>query len=299
MSILRDNVNSGPSKFRELLSNGFVVAPGVFNGISARLAEQAGFEALYLSGSAIAGAMGLPDLSVTTSTEVAEEIRRICSASFLPLIVDADTGFGEPINVTRTVRLFEGAGAAGLHLEDQVLPKRCGHLNGKKIVERDEMSRKIKVAIQARKNQDFTIIARTDARSVLGIEDAIERSNIYLENGADMIFTEALETVDEFRRFRKEVHGPLLANMTEFGKSPLLSVSEIRNIGYNAVIFPVTAFRVTLKAMKDTYSELIKAGTQRDYMRNLMSRAEFYELIGYNEYEKEDKELSKLNEGEK
>lgn len=299
MSILRDNVNGGPDRFRELLDRGFVSIPGVFNGMSARLAEDAGFSASYLSGSGVAGAMGLPDLSVTTSTEVAEEIRRICSVSTLPLIVDADTGFGEPVNVARTIRLFEGAGAAGVHLEDQVLPKRCGHLNGKKIVERDEMTRKIRIAVQARKNRNFMIIARTDARSVLGVDDAIERSKLYLESGADMIFTEALESRQEFELFRKEVKGPLLANMTEFGKSPLLSVDELEAIGYNAVIFPLTAFRVALRSMERTYAELFRKGTQREYMDKLMTRAEFYEHIGYNQYEKEDEELSTMREGER
>lgn len=293
MSILRDNVNGGADRLRELIDKDFVVAPGVFNGISARLAEQAGFNAMYLSGSGVAGAMGLPDLSVTTSTEVADEIRRICGASSLPLIVDADTGFGEPVNVVRTVRLFEQAGAAGMHLEDQVLPKRCGHLNGKKIVDEGDMIRKIRSAVQARKNENFALIARTDARSVLGVEEAIERSNAYLEAGADIIFTEALETEDEFRIFRKEVKGPLLANMTEFGKSPLLSVNELKEIGYRVVIFPLTAFRVSLLAMQNTYSHIMKSGTQRDYMKNLMTRADFYELIGYNEYEKEDTELAR------
>lgn len=293
MSTLKDNVNQGPGKLRELLKNEFVVAPGVFNGITALLAERAGFRATYLSGSGVAGAMGLPDLSVTTSTEVAEEIRKITSVSKLPIIVDADTGFGEPINVTRTVRLFEGAGASAMHLEDQILPKRCGHLNGKKIVEREEMSRKIKVAVDTRKNPDFMIIARTDARAVNGIDDAIERANLYVESGADMIFTEAPESEDEFRKFRKGVKGPLLANMTEFGKSPLLTVEELMKIGYNAVIFPLTAFRVSLKAMGETYSHIMAEGTQRDYIGNLMTRADFYEVIGYNQYEKEDAELSR------
>lgn len=295
MSILRDNINGGPDRLKELLEKEFVVAPGVFNGISARLAESAGFKSIYLSGSGIAGAMGLPDLSVTTSSEVAEEIRRICGASTLPLIVDADTGFGEPINVIRTVRQFESAGAAAIHLEDQVLPKRCGHLNGKKIVDRDDMVKKIKAAVDTRKNSNFVIIARTDARSVLGIEDAIERSNLYLESGADMIFTEALETPEEFSRFGKEVKGPLLANMTEFGKSPLMSVKELKSAGYSAVIFPLTAFRVALKSMKNTYAEIMGTGTQREYMDNLMTRSEFYELINYNEYEKEDRELSEID----
>lgn len=293
MSILKDNVNQGPMALRELLKNEFVIAPGVFNGITALLAERAGFKATYLSGSGVAGAMGLPDLSVTTSTEVAEEIRRITSVSRLPLIVDGDTGFGEPVNVTRTVRLFEGAGASAIHLEDQVLPKRCGHLNGKKIVERDEMKRKIRVAVESRKDPDFMIIARTDARAVNGIEDAIERANLYLENGADMIFTEAPESPEEFRQFRKEIGGPLLANMTEFGKSPLLSVDELKKIGYNAVIFPLTAFRVSLKAMEEAYGKLFSSGTQRDYIDTLMTRADFYEVIGYNQYEREDSDLSR------
>lgn len=239
--------------------------------------------------------MGLPDLSVTTSTEVAEEIGRICGASSLPLIVDGDTGFGEPINVVRTIRLFESAGAAAVHLEDQVLPKRCGHLNGKKIVDREEMVRKIQAAVDARKNSNFTIIARTDARSVMGIEEAIERSNLFLEAGADMIFTEALETKEEFEKFGREVNGPLLANMTEFGKSPLLSVDEIKSAGYSAVIFPLTAFRVALKYMEKTYNEIMNKGTQREFMDNLMTRSQFYELIGYNQYENEDRELSEIN----
>lgn len=293
MSILKDNENLGPGKLRDLIRNGFVSAPGVFNGITALLAERAGFNAAYLSGSGVAGVMGLPDLSVTTSTEVAEEIRRITSVSRIPLIVDADTGFGEPINVTRTVRLFEGAGASAIHLEDQVLPKRCGHLSGKKIVEREDMTRKIRVAVDSRRDPDFMIIARTDARAVNGIEDAIERANLYLESGADMIFTEAPESEEEFRQFRKGVKGLLLANMTEFGKSPLLSVDELKKIGYNAVIFPLTAFRVSLKAMEQTYSHLMSTGTQRDYIDNLMTRADFYEVIGYNQYEKEDAELSR------
>ncbi len=293
MSILKDNVNLGPGRLRELLKNEFVVAPGVFNGITALLTEKAGFKAAYLSGSGVAGAMGLPDLSVTTSTEVAEEIRRITSVSRVPLIVDADTGFGEPVNVSRTVRLFEGAGAAAMHLEDQVLPKRCGHLNGKKIVERSEMARKLRIASDTRKDPDFMIIARTDARAVNGMEDAIERANLYLESGADMIFTEAPETEEEFREFRKGIKGLLLANMTEFGKSPLLSVEELKKIGYNAVIFPLTAFRVSLKAMEKAYSNLKSTGTQRDYIDNLMTRADFYEVIGYNQYEREDAELSR------
>ncbi|MCL5732653.1 MAG: methylisocitrate lyase [Candidatus Thermoplasmatota archaeon] len=295
MSVLRDNINSGPSELRKILKNGFCVAPGVFNGVSAILAERSGFNALYLSGSGVAGNMGLPDLSVTTLTEVAEEARRITAVTRLPLIVDVDTGFGETINVIRTVREMEHAGASAIHIEDQVLPKRCGHLNGKKIVPEDDMVLKIKAAVSARKNRDFVIIARTDARSINGMDDAIERSREYLRAGADMIFTEALESRSEFERFASEVKAPLLANMTEFGKSPLLSVEEIKEIGYRAVIFPLTAFRAMLKTVEYVYSDLKKSGTQRDFMERLMTRSEYYDVIGYDEYEKEDRELAGSN----
>ncbi|HLH85581.1 MAG TPA: methylisocitrate lyase, partial [Thermoplasmataceae archaeon] len=245
------------------------------------------------SGSGVAGAMGLPDLSVTTLTEVAEEVRRITSIVPEPVIVDVDTGFGETFNVTRTVRLMESSGAAAIHMEDQVIPKKCGHLNGKHIVDTQDMVKKIRAAVETRKDPDFIIIARTDARAVEGIDGAIERAKEYVDAGADMIFTEALESREEFIRFAKEVDAPLLANMTEFGKSPLLSVQELKEIGYSAVIFPLTAFRVALKAMEDAYRELLRSGTQRDYLTHLMTRKDFYDLIGYDEYEKEDRLLAK------
>ncbi len=292
MSVLRDNINSGPAELRRILKNDFCVAPGVFNGISAILAEKAGFNALYLSGSGVAGNMGLPDLSATTLTEVAEEARRITAVTRSPLIVDVDTGFGETINVIRTVREMEHSGASAIHMEDQVLPKRCGHLNGKRIVPEDDMVLKIKAAVSARKNKDFIIIARTDARSVNGMDDAIERSRQYIRAGADMIFTEALESRSEFERFAAEVKAPLLANMTEFGKSPLLSVADLREIGYRAVIFPLTAFRAMLKTVESVYSDLMQSGTQKGFMDRLMTRSEYYSAIGYDQYEKEDRELA-------
>jgi methylisocitrate lyase len=288
---MRDNVNSGPGGFRHLMSEGFISIPGVFDGMSAILAERAGFRAGYLSGSAVAAVMGLPDLSVTTLTEVAVEVQKITSITPTPLIVDADTGFGETMNVSRTVRLLERSGAAGMHIEDQVLPKRCGHLNGKKIVEPDEMIKKIISATQARKDQDFVIIARTDARSVNGIDDAIERARSYIEAGADVIFTEALESPDEFRKFAKSVKAPLLANMTEFGKSPLMSSKELEKAGYSMVIFPLTAFRATLRTMESVYGKLFREGTQTGFMDMLMTRADFYDNIGYDQYEKDDREI--------
>lgn len=290
MSILRDNVNSGPSDLRNQM-NDFVVSAGVFNGISALIAQRAGFRSAYLSGSGIAGAMGLPDLSVTTLTEVSTEVRRIVSVAKIPLIVDIDTGFGEAINVIRTIREMENAGASAIHMEDQVLPKRCGHLSGKSVIASSDMVKKIKAAVSARKNPDFVIIARTDARSVNGIDNAISRANEYVEAGADAIFSEALESRDEFLKFSREVRAPLMANMTEFGKSPLLSVNELRSIGYKMVIFPLTAFRAVLKNMDLIYRNLYSAGTQRDFMDSIMSRKEFYDIIGYSEYEDEDRIL--------
>ena len=230
MSILSDNVNAGPRGLRVLLKKGIVAAPGVFNGISAEIAERSGAKALYLSGSGVAGAMGLPDLSVTTLDELAEKVREITAVTTLPLIVDVDTGFGEVINVMRTVRLIEQAGAAAMHMEDQVLPKKCGHLPGKMLIPTEEMVLKLKAAVKARKNRDFMIIARTDARAVEGLDSAIARAKVYLKAGADAIFSEALENEGEFRKFAKEVKAPLLANMTEFGKSPLLSAKELETI---------------------------------------------------------------------
>ncbi|MCL4345398.1 MAG: methylisocitrate lyase [Candidatus Thermoplasmatota archaeon] len=293
MSRLRDVINDGPAGLRKQLDEGIVVAPGVYSGVSAIIAEQSGFRAGYLSGSGVAGMMGLPDLGMTTLTEVADESRKITRITRMPLIVDCDTGFGETINVTRTVRMMEEAGVSAIHIEDQVLPKKCGHLNGKQVIPIEDMESKINAAVQARKNPDFLIIARTDSRSVNGLDEAIERSRLYLEAGADCIFTEALESEEEFREMRKKVPGLLLANMTEFGKTPLLSVKQLDEIGYNMVIFPLTSFRGILKKTEEIYRMLLENGTQRDFINEIMSRKRFYEIIGYSEYEAEDFDLSK------
>ncbi len=289
---MRDNVNLGPSELRRLIQNDFIIAPGVINGIAALQAQNAGFNSIYLSGSGIAGSMGLPDLSVTTLTEVADEVRRIVQVSKLPLIVDADTGFGETINVTRMVRVLENAGASAVHIEDQILPKKCGHLAGKALIHSHDMVMKIKAAVEARKNEDFVIIARTDARSVTGLDDAIARAKEYSESGADMIFTEALESKEEFVSFAHAVKTPLLANMTEFGKSPMLTADTLKEIGYKAVIFPLTAFRATLNTNMEIFSYLAKHGTQNGIIDKLMTRSEFYDLIKYEEYESEDADLA-------
>ena len=291
MTEIMDGGGSDPTELRRLISKGIVVTPGVFNGISALIAERHGFKALYLSGSGIAGCMGLPDLSLTSLSDVVEEVRRIKLVSGLPLIVDVDTGFGEVLNVERTVKEIERAGASAIHIEDQVLPKKCGHLEGKKLVQVEEMVEKIQAASKSKKNKDFIVIARTDARSVDGIDSAIERAKLYQRAGADGIFPEALESEEEFKEFAKKVKGILLANMTEFGKSPLLSAKELEKLGYRIVIFPLTAFRGALKKIDEVYSDLSKKGTQREFISNMMSRKEYYDLINYSSYEDEDKKL--------
>ncbi|MGC8645562.1 MAG: methylisocitrate lyase [Thermoplasmata archaeon] len=292
VSIAMGRKNLGPRHLRGAIKRGIVVAPGVFNGISALIAERYGFDALYLSGSGIAGAMGLPDLSMTTMSEVLEETRRITLVSRAPLIVDVDTGFGEVLNVERTVMEMERAGASAIHIEDQVLPKKCGHLEGKVLINEYEMVQKIRAAVKSKRNKDFMIIARTDARAIEGIDGAIQRAKSYLKAGADGIFPEALENEEEFREFASKVKGVLLANMTEFGKSPLLPARELERMGYRIVIFPLTAFRASLLTMEEVYSTLSSSGTQEKILEKIMSRKKFYDIIGYEAYELEDRLLS-------
>ena len=265
-----------------------VVAPGVFSPAVAKLAEKAGFKALYFSGAAFSNLLALPDLGITTLTEVARAARQVTSQVEVPLIVDADTGFGEALNVARTVEEMKTAGAAAIHIEDQVLPKRCGQLEGKEIVDTDEMVKKLLSAKDAA-GKDLLVIARTDARTVEGIDAALERAAAYSRAGADMIFPEALESREEFAEFRRKVSLPLMANMTEFGKTPYMTAKEFEEIGYDLVIFPVTAFRAMMKAVKDTLARLKVDGTQKEILGSLMTRKEFYELIDYYRYEEADK----------
>ena len=269
----------------------FLIIPGVFNPFTALLAEKVGFKAVYLSGGALTSSLGLPDLGVITLDEVAEMVRKIREVTDLPIIVDADTGFGEAINVYRAVRILERAGASAIQIEDQVLPKKCGHLEGKEVVTPKDMVVKIKAALKARR--EMLIIARTDSRAVNGLQDAIERAKMYLEAGADVIFPEALESKEEFATFAKEVKAPLLANMTEFGKTPLITASEFKEMGYKYVIFPVTIFRVAAKAMKEALEVLLKEGSQKSLMDRMMTRKEQYEIINYYYYESLDKQLAK------
>jgi methylisocitrate lyase len=257
--------------------------PGAFNASIARLIERAGFHACYISGAGLANATaGVPDIGLLSLEEVARLATYICDAVNIPALADADTGFGGAGNVARTVREFERAGVAGLHLEDQEFPKRCGHLAGKRIVPIDEMAAKIRIASRARKDKDFFIVARTDARAVEGFDSAIERAHAYVAAGADAIFPEAMQNASEFKRFAKSINVPLLANMTEFGKGPLLSVKQLAAMGYRMVIFPQTAFRVSMRSADAVLRDLKRRGSQRAWLDRMQSRQELYALLGYD-----------------
>lgn len=261
-----------------------LVIPGVFNAASALVAKSIGFSALYLSGSGIAtGSFGVPDLGITTLDDVCEETKRITKVIDVPLLVDADTGFGNEIE---TVKKLESVGASGIHLEDQVFPKRCGHRVGKEVVLPEEMVLRIQNACKARTNSNFFIIARVDSRNVHGLEDALTRAKMYQDAGADAIFAEALESKKEYELFVNSLKVPVLANMTEFGNTPYISVYEFEGIGVRMVIFPLTAFRRMMKAVEDVYRILRKEGTQQSILNHLQTREELYKLLNYYEMEK-------------
>src|SRR5216117_3355077 len=274
---------SKSKRLRELITKCAVIIPGVPNAAMARQTERAGFEAVYASGAGMANATaGVPDIGLLTLTEVAQLAGYIAKAVKIPAIVDADTGFGGAENVARTIQELENAGLVGCHIEDQEFPKRCGHLAGKSLVDLEEMVGKIKAAVASRRDPDFMIIARTDARAVEGFDRAVERAGEYLAAGADAIFPEALQSADEFRDFAKEIDRPLLANMTEFGKSPLLSVEQLSDFGYRMVIFPMSAIRVAMKASETFFRGLKKAGSQSDWLDKMQTRQELYDLLDYD-----------------
>src|SRR6266550_4175816 len=271
------------SRLRELIARGCVLMPGVPNAAMARQVEQVGFGAVYVSGAGMANATaGVPDIGLLTLTEVAQLAGYIAKAVKIPAIVDADTGFGGAENVGRTIRELEATGLAGCHIEDQEFPKRCGHLAGKSIVDVEEMVGKIKAAVGARRDPNFMIIARTDARGVEDFDRVVERASEYLAAGADAIFPEALQSAEEFRDFAKEIDLPLLANMTEFGKSPLLTFEQLADFGYRMVIFPMSAIRVAMKASETFFRGLKKAGSQSDWLDKMQTRQELYDLLGYD-----------------
>src|SRR5689334_12032122 len=284
----KSNSTSKRKKLRQLIAQGAVMLPGVPNASMARQVEQAGFDAVYVSGAGMANSTaGVPDIGLLWRDEVARLASYVAHAVRIPAIVDADTGFGEGDAVAQTIRQLEKAGLAGCHIEDQEFPKRCGHVEGKTIVDARMMVARIKSAVAAREDKDFMIIARTDARASEGFDGAISRANEYLDAGADAIFPEALQTAEEFVDFAQEIDAPLMANMTEFGKSPLLTYKELSDFGYRMIIFPQSAFRISMKATEKFFRALRETGTQNDCLDQMQSRQELYKLLDYNPAEDE------------
>ena len=265
----------------EAMQQGVVHAPGAFNALVARAVAQAGFAALYVSGGATANVAGFPDIGLLTMTEVCRTIREIADASGLPVIADADTGYGEVESCVRTVVAYERAGAAALHLEDQVFPKRCGHLDGKDLIPLEDMAAKVQAMAKHRLSQHFMIIARTDARHVSGFDDAVKRANAYRAAGADAIFPEGLQSEQEFADFAKASPGPLLANMTEFGKTPDITVQRFGELGYSIVIHPLSMMRVAMGSVTRALAQLKRDGTARGLLDQMQTRKELYELLAY------------------
>ena len=284
--------SAGERLWRALDDESPLQVVGAVNAYSALLAERSGFRAIYLSGAGVANAsFGFPDLGLTSLNDVCEDVRRIAGATELPLLVDADTGWGQAFMIARTVRDLTRAGAAGLHIEDQVQSKRCGHRPGKALVTAQEMCDRVKAAADARPDERFVIMARTDAHAVEGQGAAVDRAGAYVEAGADMIFAEALQTLDEYRQFTSAVGVPVLANITEFGKTPLFTTQELGEAGVRLALYPLSAFRAMSKAALEVYGALRAEGTQKDVVDLMQTRAELYEAEGYHDYEKKLDEL--------
>jgi methylisocitrate lyase len=284
---------TGPAgdRFRALMARpGILQLPGAHNGLAARQAKNAGFAALYLSGAAMSASMGLPDLGIITVDEVSFFIRQLARASGLPVLVDGDTGYGEALNAMHMVRVFEEAGAAAVHIEDQVLPKKCGHLDDKRLVTPQEMAAKVAAASRARRH--LYLIARTDAAASEGMDGAVARAKLYLEAGADAIFPEALTSADMFREFAARVKAPLLANMTEFGRTPFFTAAEFEAMGYRMVIWPVSSLRVAARAQEELYRTLRNKGSAESLLPRMQTRAELYGAIGYSEFEALDSAIA-------
>jgi len=271
---------------------------GTVNAYSALLAERSGFRAIYLSGAGVANAsFGLPDLGMTSLNDVCEDVRRITSATELPLLVDADTGWGGAFNIAKTCADLIKSGAGGMHLEDQVAAKRCGHRPGKALVGADEMVDRIKAAVDGRTDPNFVVMARTDAHAVEGQQAAVDRAAAYVEAGADMIFAEALKTLEEYKQFTSVIRVPVLANITEFGQTPLFTVTELGSVGVKLVLYPLSAFRAMSRAALTVYEALRKEGTQKSVVPSMQTRAELYDVLGYHEYEQTLDKLFGKNTG--
>jgi methylisocitrate lyase len=285
--MLHDATPAGEKRaaFRAGLTSGKLLrCPGAFNPLTAMLIERHGFDGVYISGAMISADLGLPDVGLTTLTEVAGRAGQIARVTALPSLVDADTGFGEPMNVARTVQILEDAGVAGMHIEDQVNPKRCGHLDGKDIVDHDTAVKRIRAAVAARRDPAFVIGARTDAAAVAGMADAIDRAKAYADAGADLIFPEAMADAADFERFRSAIEIPILANMTEFGKSQLLDAKTLEELGVNVVIYPVALLRLAMHAAESGLITLTKHGTQESLLGEMQDRRDLYDLLDYEAY---------------
>ncbi|MDF2920929.1 MAG: prpB [Microbacterium sp.] len=278
--------------FRARLASGELLRfPGAFNPLSARLIERKGFEGVYISGAVLSADLGLPDIGLTTLAEVAGRGQQIARMTDLPAIIDADTGFGEPMNVARTIQTLEDAGIAGTHIEDQVNPKRCGHLDGKAVVDEDTAIKRIRAAADARRDPNFLIMARTDIRAVEGMDAAIRRAQALVDAGADAVFPEAMRSLDEFAAIRAAVDVPILANMTEFGKSDLFSVDQLRDVGVNIVIWPVSLLRIAMGAASRALDTLVEDGHLTSRLGEMQHRAELYDLIDYEQYNHFDQDV--------
>ena len=282
--------------FRERLATGELLRfPGAFNPLSARLIDRRGFDGVYISGAVLSAELGLPDIGLTTLTEVAVRTGQIARMTELPTLVDVDTGFGEPMNVARTVQELEDAGAGGIHIEDQVNPKRCGHLDGKEVVDDETAIKRVRSAVDARRDPNLLIMARTDARGVVGLPAAIDRMKALVDAGADAIFPEAMTSLDEFAAVRAAVDVPILANMTEFGKSELFTVSQLRDVGVNLVIWPVSLLRLAMGAALRGLDELDAEGSLAGLTGQMQHRADLYELIDYEGYNAFDSGIFNFN----
>ncbi|HHW17611.1 MAG TPA: isocitrate lyase/PEP mutase family protein [Firmicutes bacterium] len=275
------------TQLRQLLSSGkIVVAPGAFNALSAKIIEQAGFPAVYMTGyGASADLLGAPDYGLLTLTEMANHAARLAQAVNVPVIADGDTGYGNALNVRRTIQEYERAGVAAIHLEDQIMPKRCGHMEGKQVIDAKEWAKKIEAAVDTRTDPDFVIIARTDARAVYGLDEAISRAKMAVAAGADVIFVEAPQSVDELKKVRDTIDAPLMANMIEHGKTPLLSVDELQKLGYNLVIYPLATLYMAAQAMREAMAELKNTGTTAGLVNRMLAFHEFNDLVGLKEFQ--------------
>ncbi|MEN0658092.1 methylisocitrate lyase [Caldifermentibacillus hisashii] len=288
----QDTQNKLAEQFKELIENQNILQiPGTHDAMSALIAKAVGFSALYLSGGAYTASRGLPDLGIVTSMEIAERAKDLVRATNLPVLVDIDTGFGGVLNVARTAREMVEAHVAAVQIEDQQLPKKCGHLNGKQLVSAEEMCQKIQAIKEVAPT--LYVVARTDARAVEGLDAAVARANMYLEAGADAIFPEALESKEEFQLFAKKIHAPLLANMTEFGKTPYYSAEEFEKMGYSMVIYPVTSLRVAAKAYERIFTLIKETGSQKEGLQDMQTRKELYDTIQLSAFEDLDQTLAK------